>query len=106
MSTIEITQIEGLNYVFRSNPNTGAQGFAVSDIDTGKVIYGYVDLFASANGGDNFTQRTWWSTGNSNHTGTSYIHADLRTAISVNGVFYVGTDGYMAKSKDFGIFKL
>ena len=94
---------EGLNYVFRSNPNTGAQGFAVSDIDTGKVIYGYVDLFASANGGDNFTQRTWWSTGNSNHTGTSYIHADLRTAISVNGVFYVGTDGYMAKSKDFGI---
>ncbi|MBD79955.1 MAG: hypothetical protein CL840_13665 [Crocinitomicaceae bacterium] len=94
---------EGKTFTFLSNPNTGAQGFAVSDVDTNKMIYGYVDLVASSNAGKNFTQRTWWSTGNGNHTGSSYIHADLRAAAAVNGVFYVGTDGYMCKSSDGGI---
>jgi len=94
---------EGASYSFLSNPNIGAQGFAVSDVDVNKMIYGYVDLVASSNGGQNFTQRTWWSTGNGNHTGSSYIHADLRAAACVNGVFYVGTDGYMCKSSDGGV---
>ncbi|MGB0403951.1 MAG: T9SS type A sorting domain-containing protein [Salibacteraceae bacterium] len=96
----------GSSFVFRGKSttgSTGSQGFAVNDLDTSNVVYGYVDLDASIDGGVSYTQRTWWATGNSNHTGSSYIHADLRVAESVNGVFYVGTDGYMAKSKDGGI---
>ena len=96
----------GSTFVFRGKSttgSTGSQGFAVNDLDTSNVIYGYVDLDASTDGGATYTQRTWWATGNSNHTGSSYIHADLRVAESVNGVFYVGTDGYMAKSSDGGI---
>ena len=93
---------EGQNFTFRSNPSQSGGGFAVSDVDTNRMIYGYVDLTASNDGGANFNQVTYWSTGNSSHRPDNYIHADLRIARSVKGVFYVGTDGYMAKSTDGG----
>jgi len=94
---------EGMDLTFLSNPGQGGHGFAVNDQDTSNLIYGYVDLTASTNGGKNFNQVTYWSTGNSNHRSSNYIHADLRAAQSINGVFYVGTDGYFAKSFDKGI---
>ncbi|MDG1160624.1 MAG: GEVED domain-containing protein, partial [Flavobacteriaceae bacterium] len=34
---------------------------------------------------------------------TAYVHADLRIAKSIDGLFYVGTDGCLAKSEDGGV---
>lgn len=103
---------EGKNFTFLSNPSQGCGGFAVNDVDTSHMIYGYVNLEASSNGGKSFTQKTWWSLGSNEHgngnfmqnfkNSTAYIHADLHPAKSVNGVFYVGTDGLFCKSTDNG----
>ena len=92
----------GLNFEFKSNPESGSQGFMVNDMDTTKMFYGYVDGYASTDGGYNFEQTTWWSFGSVSFTSGKYIHADLRVAYSVNGVYYVGTDGLVCKSSDYG----
>lgn len=90
-------------FTFIINPNESCLGFAVASNDTSNMVYGYVDLEATTDGGATFNQVTWWSTGNANHDiDSNYVHADLRIATSVNGVFYVGTDGYLAKSVDGG----
>ena len=103
----------GNNFVFMENPSQSCRGFAVSDVDTAIMIYGYVDLMQSTNGGDTFTRVTRWSLGNTNGSGnghqvsyqtsTNYIHADVRNAKCVNGDFYVTTDGFLCKSTDNGI---
>ncbi|MEM7368729.1 MAG: GEVED domain-containing protein [Bacteroidota bacterium] len=91
----------GTSFTFLTNPNETCRGFAVSDLDDDNMIYGYVDLEASTNGGTSFTQVTNWFF--NNLPGPAYVHADLRTAGCVNGVFYVGTDGYLCKSTDNGV---
>jgi hypothetical protein len=93
------SQNQGTNFILLNNPSQSCRGFAVSDLDTLSMVYGYVDLEASANGGSSFSQVTWWANSNPDQT---YVHADLRTAESVNGVFYVGTDGYLARSNNGG----
>lgn len=103
---------KGLNFNFLSNSSETCGGFAVSDVDTSMMIYGYVDLDGSTDGGRSFSDRTRWSLGNTNGAGngfsvsyktsTDYIHADLRNAKCVNGVFYVATDGFLSKSNDNG----
>jgi hypothetical protein len=102
----------GINFTFLSNPSESCGGFAVNDLDTTKMIYGYVDIDRSTDGGKTFTDATFWALGNTNGTGgtnqsrfqtaTNYVHADLHPAKCVNGVFYVGTDGLFAKSVDNG----
>jgi len=104
---------KGINFTFMSNPTEICRGFAVNDIDTNQMIYGYVDLEASSNGGANFNRVTRWSLGNTNGAGsghhnsflnsTDYVHPDLRIAKCINGVFYIGTDGFVSKSSDNGI---
>ncbi len=89
-----------VSFSFLSNPNESCDGFAVSDIDSLHLIYGYLDTHASEDGGYTFNQVTDWANSTPD---SSYIHADLRTAQCINGVFYVGTDGYLAKSIDNGI---
>ena len=104
---------DGMNFTFLSNPSQGCGGFAVNDLDTTKMIYGYLDVEASTDGGFNFNQVTSWSLGNTNgagsghqisfNTSTDYVHADLHPAKCVNGVFYIGTDGLFCKSSDNGV---
>ncbi len=103
----------GQTFTFLVNPNENCDGFVVSDLDTSYMIYGYVDLERSTDGGQSFNCVTRWSLGNTNAAGnghqlsyqnsTDYIHADLRNARCVNGVFYVTTDGLLAKSIDNGV---
>jgi photosystem II stability/assembly factor-like uncharacterized protein len=103
---------KGLTFEFVSNPETGSQGFAVSDLDTSMMTYGYVDQFASSDGGYTFDQVTWWSLGSGEHGPGSfqerhansehYIHADMREAECINGKFYVSTDGHLGRSLDNG----
>lgn len=91
----------GSTFSLLSVPTQNCRGFAVSDLDPDYMVYGYVDMEASANGGQSFFMITDWSI-----DGTSlpsdYVHADLRTAECVNGVFYAGTDGFLCKSTDNG----
>ncbi|UTW63979.1 T9SS type A sorting domain-containing protein [bacterium SCSIO 12741] len=95
----------GVSYTFIGKPSyyEGGGGFAVSDVDTSKIIYGFEDLFRSSDGGRTLTQATYWNTGSpGSNRQTNYIHADARVADCINGVFYVGSDGYLAKSADNG----
>ena len=102
----------GINFTFLNNPSQSCLGFAVNDTDTTNMIYGYVDIMATTDGGNTFSQVSSWSLGSTNGAGsghqtsyitsTDYVHADLHPAICVNGVFYVGTDGLFAKSIDGG----
>lgn len=111
-SGIFTSKNKGVDFTFMSNPPESCLGFAVNDQDTSKMVYGYVDIVTTDDGGRTSSQVTWWSLGNSNHgagnfdtrlnTGGKYIHADLHPAKCVNGVYYVGTDGLFAKSSDNG----
>lgn len=102
----------GVNFTFLNNPGQGCGGFSVNDQDTTNMIYGYVDVERTTNSGQDFEKVTWWSLGSAEHgTGnfnerfvnsTQYVHADLRIAKCISGVFYLGTDGMFAKSIDGG----
>ena len=93
----------GINFNFISNPSSSCDGFAVNDLDTAKMIYGYLDLFGSSNGGQTWSQIAYWSQGtNANFNNGQYIHADLRDAKCINGVYYVATDGFLSKSDNDG----
>ena len=82
--------------------NYGA--FAVSDVNSDVILYGDIDTHMSTDGGTTFNKTTFWSTGNSNYDQTgSYVHADLRGAVCIDGVFWVNTDGLLCKSEDNGI---
>tara|TARA_R110002050_G_scaffold80768_1_gene172706 strand:+ start:9383 stop:12223 length:2841 start_codon:yes stop_codon:yes gene_type:complete len=89
----------GQNFSLLSTPSESCDGFSVSDIDSNDMVYGYLNLMGSTDGGLTFQEIASWS--NSNPT-NDYTHADLRTAECINGVFYVGTDGYLAKTPDNG----
>ena len=89
----------GQNFDLVSVPTESCDGFAVSDIDTLNMVYGYLNLMGSTDGGQTFVEIAAWA--NSNPT-DDYTHADLRTAECLNGTFYVGTDGYLAKTDDNG----
>jgi len=104
----------GNNFSFINNPTSGCYGgFAVSDLNVNNMLYGYVDTEMSTNEGTSFNQTTFWALGNTNGTGgtnqsnyntaTDYVHADLREAECINGVFYVASDGFLSKSIDNGI---
>ncbi len=108
-----ISTNEGQTFSFRSNSTQANGGFAVSDIDTNYMAYGYVDLDNSSDGGRTFVQRTEWYLGSTNGntstfsssyaTSTDYIHADVRNLKCINGVFYAATDGFLCKSNDNGL---
>jgi len=102
----------GVTFNFVSNPAMSSEGFAVNDMDTSKMTYGGIDGFASSDGGLTFHQTTWWSLGSAAHgpggfqerfaNSEHYIHADVRYTGSINGVFYMATDGQFARSYDNG----
>ena len=108
----------GSNFSFISNSfnnisNIGTDAFAVSSSNYQNLLIGGVDAANSTNGGLSFTKRTDWYLGSSLHgdgsleenyfNSTAYVHADLRIAKSIDGLFYVGTDGCLAKSEDGGV---
>ncbi|MEM9022553.1 MAG: GEVED domain-containing protein [Bacteroidota bacterium] len=89
----------GNTFVFMGPEPTSMMSFGVSDTDADRVLFGGLDTYLSTNGGTSFTQVTNWV----GQAGMSdYIHADLREVFSLNGAFYVGTDGYLARSLNGG----
>lgn len=87
-------------------------GFVVNDLDQTNMMYGNIDMFTSTDEGATFNQTAWWGLWESEHGSgnyqqnfentTAYVHADLRVAKSVNGILYLGTDGFLCKSTDGG----
>ena len=68
------------------------------------MLFGDIDTHMSNDGGQTWNQVTYWATGNANYDTTGqYVHADIRGARSYNGVFWVNTDGLLAKSSDNGL---
>ncbi|MBI3259003.1 MAG: T9SS type A sorting domain-containing protein [Ignavibacteriae bacterium] len=93
----------GFSFVYLNNPKTGNGAFAVNDINPNNMITGGIDVVVSTDGGLSFNQKSWWALSEEHpFNGKNYVHADLRVARSINGVFYLGTDGYLSKSTDGG----
>ncbi|RLD19820.1 MAG: hypothetical protein DRI69_07500 [Bacteroidetes bacterium] len=95
---------EGQNFALLSNPEiSNYGGFAVSDVDARIMLIGDIDAHMSYNEGQDFNKVTFWSQGNANYNTTgTYVHADIRGAKCINGVFWVNTDGFLCKSVDNG----
>jgi len=103
---------QGQDFTFINKPNMSFSNFSVDKDNANNMIYGYVDVMRTSDEGQNWQQATYWSLGNTNgtgstyleklHTATNYVHADLQTAKYKNGNFYIGTDGFMCKSADGG----
>ncbi len=93
----------GFSFAYLNNPKTGNGAFAVNDLNQNFMITGGIDVFGTTDGGVTFNQKTWWAL-SAEHpfNGQNYVHADLRVAKSIGGVFYLGTDGYLSKSNDGG----
>ena len=85
-------------FTFLSNPPKTCDGFAVNDQDTSLMVYGMLEIYVSYDGGKNFILEMDWTTGRNPFYGGKYIHADLRRARSINGTFYLATDGYLGKT--------
>ena len=92
-------------FTLSGNPNISNYGaFSVSDTDDNYMLFGDIDTHMSNDGGQTWNQVTYWATGNANYDTTGqYVHADIRGSRSYNGVFWVNTDGLLAKSNDNGI---
>ena len=95
----------GQSFNLAGNPNLANYGaFAVSDTDPNYMLFGDIDTHMSNDGGQTWNQVTYWATGNANYDTTGqYVHADIRGSRSYNGVFWVNTDGLLAKSNDNGL---
>ena len=95
----------GQSFIQVGSPNLANYGaFAVSDTDSNYMLFGDIDTHMSNDGGQSWNQVTYWATGNENYNTTGqYVHADIRGSRSYNGVFWVNTDGLLAKSSDNGI---
>ena len=95
----------GQSFIQAGSPNLANYGaFAVSDTDSNYMLFGDIDTHMSNDGGQSWNQVTYWATGNENYDTTGqYVHADIRGSRSYNGVFWVNTDGLLAKSSDNGI---
>ena len=106
MTQVNLDTFNNINYI-------GTDAFAVNSENNQNLLIGGVDGANSTNGGVSFTKRTDWYLASSIHgngsleenyfNSSAYVHADLRTAKSINGDFYVATDGCLAKSEDGGI---
>ena len=95
----------GETFILIGNPEISNYGaFAVSDWDSDLLLFGDIDTHMSSDGGETWNQVTYWATGNENYNTTGqYVHADIRGARSYNGIFWINTDGFLAKSSDSGI---
>ena len=72
--------------------------FGVNDQNPDVLVSGGLDQYVSWDAGLNYTLTCGWVT----PTAANYVHADGRVLESWNGVMYLGTDGYLGKSTDFG----
>ncbi len=103
----------GTSFSYLNASNVYTLDFVVSDLDNTIMLTGGADIVISEDEGQTFNQVTNWNLlqGNGDvssnqtafNTNTDYVHADLRKAKCIHGVFYVATDGFLSKSIDNGV---
>jgi photosystem II stability/assembly factor-like uncharacterized protein len=103
---------DNFNLIAVPTATGGVGAFGINSQNELNMITGGIDAYRSDDEGLTFAKATYWSLGSSEHgpggfqerydNSTVYVHADLRKINSVNGVFYMGTDGTMVKSVDGG----
>jgi PKD repeat protein len=74
----------------------------VSPVDENVVFVGGVDLFRSSNGGDTWSQISYW---NANRTSSFYVHADHHELVFVPGsdsLLLSGSDGGLSITNNLG----
>ncbi len=71
----------------------------VNPTNAASVLVGGLDIYSSVNSGTTLTQRTSWSTTNTNN----FSHADIHCLKYNNGVLFCGSDGGVYKSTDNGV---
>ena len=100
---ISFTRISSVPKNSNNSPYT-FMSIGVSDTDPDLFLYGSTDLFAWDSDSSKFTRLTRYKLGlKVSPYQNAYIHADIRYITCQNGIFYVGTDGYVAKSSDNGV---
>jgi len=112
----------GLNFTFLDSATGGSYSpikfsFAVNDLDTSSMIIGGVEVQKSIDGGNSFHETTSYYLSNPIHGSNTFdynnwtyllnnsvhfVHADIRVSKCIDGVFYIGTDGYFCRSYDNG----
>ncbi|MFT5861941.1 MAG: photosystem II stability/assembly factor-like uncharacterized protein [Flavobacteriales bacterium] len=103
---------DNFNLIAVPSATGGVGAFGINSQNELNMITGGIDAYRSDDEGLTFAKATYWSLGSSEHgpggfqerydNSTVYVHADLRKINSINGVFYMGTDGTMVKSVDGG----
>ena len=100
-----ISTDNGNTFVQGGSPDEGKGqygGFNVSDTNPDLIINGTIDTYLSTNQGNTFSKVTNWIYGQSTGVGSNFVHADIREIEVVNGVIYLGTDGWLVRSTDGG----
>ena len=84
---------QGATFILTNSPNEPSDGFEVSDIDSSVILFGHLTMYRSMDGGASYQACTGGASIDS-----LYIHVDTREIQCVNGIFYIATDGYLARS--------
>lgn len=92
----------GVNFTLLSVPTGSCDGFVVNDLDENVMIYGYLDIYKSLDGGSSWSLSAGWTMTAADYWSGDYVHADLREAKCYSGVIYLSTDGLFARSYDNG----
>ena len=90
----------GTAYVQKGTPPNSLMEFGVSSTELGRVLCGGLDTYMSSDSGNTHQRVLWWL---SDPGLPDYIHADSRETKSRDGVFFMGSDGYLGKSLDSGL---
>ena len=72
--------------------------FAASHTNPEEIYAGEIEIYRSANGGQNFTQMTEWRWPNN----VGYTHCDIHELVFYGSTLYVGSDGLICKTTDNG----
>lgn len=91
----------GASFTSINIAGTSGSTFAISDINETVMLRGVLNIFRSNDAGITWQQATEWLY--TQATPDNYVHADFRSYYAINGVFYIGTDGFMCKSTDNGV---
>lgn len=97
---VSVSYDKGATFSFLNTLSSTVRTYAVSDTSENHQTLGYVNNFSSSDGGQSFNQYSWWYLFDANTTNDNYVHADSRYSQSINGNFYLGTDGYLSVSTD------
>ncbi len=88
---------ENTNVFGTRNQTSYDFAIAVSDTNPNKIFIGNIDIWASSDGGNNFSQLNYWNSAND-----QYTHADIHFLRYYNGKFVAGTDGGVYVSSNDG----